>query len=408
MALTMSQKKAVTKELAGRYARATKKERGRILDEFVAVTGYHGDHASRKLRQALKPKAKPKKPDRRRERKYGEAEFKTLRKIWATLGMPCGRRLAPYMGEIVPVMERCGELELDPRVKEKLLSVSAATIDRLLAPERKRIRLKGRKGTKPGTLLKHQVPIRTFSGHDLTRPGFLEIDLVAHSGDDASGDFAHTLDVTDVFSGWTETKAVRNKAQKWVFGALAVILGDLPFEVAGIDSDNGSEFINNHLIRFCAEKQLAFTRSRPYRKNDNCFVEQKNWTVVRKTVGYFRYDTEEELKILNRIYAVLRLYTNYFQPQMRLVAKTRSGARVKKKYDTPKTPYQRLVESPTIGKKAKAAMKTEYEGLNPVQLKRKIIKLQGRLFTFNANKMKEARKEEKPHTVSETFFVRQR
>ncbi len=161
-------------------------------------------------------------------------------------------------------------------------------------------------------------------------------------------------------------------------------------------------------MRFCQEKQLAFTRSRPYRKNDNCFVEQKNWTVVRKTVGYFRYDTEEELRILNRIYGYLRLYTNYFQPSMRLVSKTRNGAKVKKKYDTPKTPYRRLMENPAIGRKSKAAMKAEYETLNPVQLKRKIIKLQGRLFTFNANKMNEARKEEKPQTVSRTFFVRQR
>jgi hypothetical protein len=161
-------------------------------------------------------------------------------------------------------------------------------------------------------------------------------------------------------------------------------------------------------VRFCEEKKLAFTRSRPYRKNDNCFVEQKNWTVVRKTVGYFRYDTEEELRLLNQIYAYLRLYTNYFQPSMRLVNKTRNGARVKKKYDTPQTPYRRLVESTAISCEARAALKAEYETLNPVQLKRKIIKLQGRLFAFNANKTDAARKEEKPQTVSATFFVRQR
>ena len=406
VALTMHQKKAVTKEQAKRYARAGKREKSLILDEFVALTGYHRVHAARVLRQQPKPQMR-KQTDRRRRKKYGPEELKALRKIWAVLGMPAGKRLAPYLAEIVPVMERCGELELDEPVRDKLLSISAATVDRMMAPERKRIQLKGRKGTKPGTLLKHQIPIRTFEGHDLAEPGFMEIDLVGHEGGNAQGDFAHTLDVTDVFSGWTETQAVRNKAQKWVFAALAMLLGRLPFEARGIDSDNGSEFINYHLIAFCREKQLAFTRSRPYRKNDNCFVEQKSWTVVRKTVGYFRYDTEEELRILNQIYAVLRLYTNYFQPQMRLVSKTRDGARVKKKYDTPKTPYRRLMESPAVGRKAKAAMKAEYEGLNPVQLKRKIIKLQGRLFTFNANKMNEARKEEKPQTVSATFFVRQ-
>ena len=407
MALTMKQRKAVTKELAGRYQRASKRERSRMLDEFTAITGYHRSHASRALRQALKPRVS-KKTDRRREKKYADAEFKALRKIWATLGMPAGKRLAPYLYEIVPVMERCGELELTRAVRDNLLSISASTIDRMMAPERKRIRLKGRSGTKPGTLLKHQVPIRTFEGHDLALPGFLEIDLVAHGGGDPKGDFAQTLDATDVCSGWTETRAVRNKAQKWVFAALALILGRLPFEAAGIDSDNGSEFINAHLVRFCREKQLAFTRSRPYRKNDNCFVEQKNWTVVRKTVGYFRYDTEEELGLLNQIYTYLRLYTNYFQPSMRLVSKSRNGAKVTKKYDIPKTPYRRLMESPAISRKAKRLMKDEYETLNPVQLKRKIIKLQGRLFTFNVNKMNEDRKEEKPQTVSATFFVRQR
>ena len=405
----MHQKKAVTKQLVGRYKRASKREKRLILDEFVAITGYNRSYAAWALRHSAGP-GQPvnKKPPRLRARKYAQAEFKALRKIWAVLSMPSGKRLAPYLEEIVKVMERCGELELAPEVRDNLLSVSAATIDRMMAPERKRIRLKGRRGTKPGTLLKHQVPIRTFEGHDQGEPGFLEIDLVGHEGGNTHGDFAQTLDVTDISSTWTETRAVRNKAQKWVFAALAIILDGLPFDARGIDSDNGSEFINHHLIAFCREKELAFTRSRPYRKNDNCFVEQKNWTVVRKTVGYFRYDTEEELWLLNQIYAVLRLYTNYFQPTMKLVSKIRNGAKVTKKYDTPRTPYQRLIESPAISRKHKAALKAEYESLNPAQLKRKIIKLQGRLFTFNANKMKEVRKEEKPQPLSSRLLVRQR
>lgn len=378
MALTMKHRKAVTRELAGRYIRATKRQKSRMLDEYVAITGYNRSYAAWVIRQAYSSKIdgrkKKAKPPRVREKRYADAEFKAIRKIWATLGMPAGKRLAPYMEEIVAVMERFGELELSETVRDNLLLVSASTIDRMMKPERRRIMLKGRKGTKPGTLLKHQVPIRTFEGHDLALPGFLEIDLVAHGGGDPKGDFAQTLDAVDVCSGWTETRAVANKAQKWVFAALAVILGRLPFEAAGIDSDNGGEFINAHLVRFCQEKELAFTRSRPYRKNDNCFVEQKNWTVVRKTVGYFRYDTEEELRILNQIYGYLRLYTNYFQPSMRLMSKTRNGAKVSKKYDMPKTPYRRLMESPAISRKAKAAMKDEYETLNPVQLKRRIIK----------------------------------
>lgn len=235
----MKQRKAVTKELAGRDKRATKGRKSRILDEYVAITGYNRSYAAWAIRQAHKSridgrKKKAKRP-RIREKKYADAEFKPLRKIWATLGMPSGKRLAPYMEEIVAVMERFGELELSRSVRDNLLSVSASTIDRMMKPERKRIMLKGRKGTKPGTLLKHQVPIRTFEGHDLALPGFLEIDLVAHGGGDPKGDFAQTLDAVDVCSGWTETRAVRNKAQKWVFAALAVILGRLPFEAAGID-----------------------------------------------------------------------------------------------------------------------------------------------------------------------------
>ena len=196
------------------YARASKREKGRILDEFVALTGYHRVHAARVLRQQPKLQVR-KQIDRRRQKKYGPEEFRAVRKIWAVLGMPAGKRLAPYLAEIVPVMERCGELPLEDSVRDKLLRVSAATIDRMMAPERKRIMLKGRKGTKPGTLLKHQIPIRTFEGHDLAEPGFMEIDLVGHEGGNAQGDFAHTLDVTDVCSGWTETQAVRNKAQTY-------------------------------------------------------------------------------------------------------------------------------------------------------------------------------------------------
>lgn len=404
MALTMHQKRAITKELAGRYRRSTKRQKRLILDEFVATTGYNRSYAAWALTRAARAKRPPKKRQpRSRAKKYGEEEYKALRRVWAVLSMPCGKRLAPYMEEIVAVLERCGELELDRKVRDNLLSMSASTIDRKLAPERKRIQLKGRKGTKPGTLLKHQVPIRTFSEHDQEEPGYLEIDLVGHEGGNPRGDFAQTLDVTDIASTWTETQAVRNKAQKWVFAALAMILDRLPFDAAGIDSDNGGEFINAHLVRFCAEKELSFTRSRPQRKNDNCFVEQKNWTVVRKTVGYARYDTEEELRILNQIYRHLRLYTNYFQPTMKLISKTRDGAKVKKVYDAPRTPYQRLMESPAISKEAKEALKAEYETLNPAQLKRKIIKLQGRLYTINVNKMKEVGKEEKPQPLSSRF-----
>jgi hypothetical protein len=258
--------------------------------------------------------------------------------------------------------------------------MSASTIDRLLAKERKRMELKSRSGTKPGTLLKHQVPIRMFSEWDETKPGFMEIDLVSHGGGDEGGDFCQTLSATDVSSAWTEAEAVRNKAQVWVFEGLTKIRGRLPFDLLGIDSDNGSEFINDHLVRYCAKEGITFTRSRPYRKNDSCYVEQKNYTVVRKTVGYMRHDTQKELDILNRLYAYLRLYTNYFLPTMKLMQKTRIGSKVVKRYEQAKTPYQRLLESDSIDRRVKRRLRAEYEKLNPAQLKREIDWLQQQLW----------------------------
>ena len=227
--------------------------------------------------------------------------------------------------------------------------------------------------------MKHQIPIRTFSEWNEKRPGFVEIDLVGHDGGNSRGDYIQTLDVTDVCTGWTETRGVKNKAQVWVFAGLTLIMKRMPFKILGIDSDNGSEFINDHLVRFCDKKKLTFTRSRPYRKNDNCFVEQKNYSVVRKTVGYTRYDTEEELNVLNELYDSLRLYTNFFQPVMKLIKKTRVGSKVKKEYDRARTPFKRVVESPFIPEQVKEKLNQEYATLNPVELKRKIISMQDRL-----------------------------
>lgn len=289
-------------------------------------------------------------------------------------------------------LKRFGEIKLDEETREKLLKISPATIDRLLAKEKKKIELKGRSTTKPGTLLKGQIPIRTFSDWDEKKPGFLEVDLVSHDGGNLRGDFIQTLDATDVKTGWTETRAVKNKAQVWVFEALEDILDRLPFAVLGIDSDNGSEFINAHLLKYCEEKKITFTRTRPYRKNDNCFVEQKNYSVVRRSVGYLRYDTEEELRILNELYAYLRLYTNFFQPQMKLTSKTRVGSKVKKRYDQARTPYQRIIVSEDISEEKKDALKEEYAKLNPAELKREITRLQNKLIKLASLKEK-SRKE---------------
>lgn len=317
--------------------------------------------------------------------------------------MSCGKRLGPYLEVIVPILEGFSELDLDKETREKLVSISAATIDRLMKVERRKMDIKNRSGTKPGSLLKHQIPIRTFADWDEGRPGFLEIDLVAHNGGNPNGHFCQTLDVTDMHSAWTETRAVKNKAQVWVFEALTNISKGLPFKIKGIDSDNGGEFINAHLVKYCKEKEITFTRSRPLRKNDNCFIEQKNYTVVRKTVGYARHDTDEELDLLNEIYVHLRRYTNFFQPTMKLIEKTRIGAKVKKIFDRPKTPYQRLMDCPDITEAAKAKLKREHDSINPVALKRTVTKLVERLFKLNVNKNKLLRKEETPTVLWSTF-----
>lgn len=382
----MNERRAVIRVQAQRYRTARKKEKGRILDEVVKLTGYHRWYAVRllglqgkaiqvgrhqRLVGELKVRAR-----RRRGRTYTETVVQQLRTIWVILDGICGKRLVGILPEVVGVLERHREIELDAQTRAKLLRISAATIDRLLAPERKKLALRARSGTKPGTLLKYQIPIRTFAEWDQGGPGFVEIDLVSHEGGIGAGDFCQTLDVTDVASGWTDIQAVINKAEIWVFQALQDIRQRLPFTLLGIDSDNGGEFINRPLLRYCQQERISFTRGRAYKKNDGCFVEQKNYSIVRRAVGYARYEGKTQLALLNRLYGLLRLYTNYFQPVMKLVKKERTGAKVKKTYDRPKTPYQRLLSSPVLSRAAKQRLQSEYATLNPAALKRQISRLQ--------------------------------
>jgi hypothetical protein len=272
----MSERRSVAKVMAGRYRKATKKGKGGMLDELIALTGYNRRYAMGLLRghgKIIKLARRVRwvgdlrrSTKRLRPRIYDGVVIEWLKKIWAILDFVCGKRLAAILPEVITVLERHHEIVLDAAVRQKLCSISAATIDRVLAPERRKFALRGRCGTKPGTLLKHQIPIRTFAEWNEARPGFVEIDLVAHEGGEACGDFCQTLDVTDVASGWTENAAVINKAQVWVFEALKDIRARLPFALLGIDSDNGSEFINNHLLRYCQQENITFTRGRAWRK----------------------------------------------------------------------------------------------------------------------------------------------
>lgn len=399
MRLMMKERRSVTAVVAARYRRASKKDKNTILNEFTQLTGYNRCYAAFLLRsKGNKLRINNKTVlvgdltrgiKRNRPRTYDDKVVCTLKKIWFVMDCICGKRLAPTLKELIPILERHQEIELDTTTKEKLLTISAATIDRLLAPERKRLSSSTRSRTKPGTLLKHQIPIKTFSEWDDKRPGFVEMDLVGHDGGNISGDYIQTLDVTDVCTGWTETQAVRNKAQVWVFEALKQIRECLPFELLGIDSDNGSEFINDQLYRYCLKEEITFTRARAYRKNDNCYVEQKNWSVVRRALGYLRYDTQRELEIINRLQGYLRLYTNHFQPVMKMIEKTRVGSRVKKKYDKPRTPYQRVLDSSHVGEERKEVLTKEHLKLNPAELKRQITKLQDKLRKIGLLKRKE-------------------
>lgn len=382
----MSERKLLVKVEAERYRRARKKEKGRILDDLIALSGYNRWYAVGLLRgqgKAIKVGRRlrlvgdlARSTKRRRPRIYDGVVLECLKKIWMILDFVCGKRLAAIIPEVIPVLERHHEIALDAATRQKLLSISPATIDRVLTPERRKFVLRGRAGTKPGTLLKRQIPIRTFAEWNEARPGFVEIDLVGHDGGDASGDFCQTLNVTDVASAWTENAAVINKAQVWVFEALKDIRARLPFPLLGIDSDNGSEFINNHLLRYCHQEKITFTRGRAGKKNDGCFVEQKNYSVVRRAVGYARYDSPTQQRLLNTLYAHLRLYTNYFQPVMKLLSKERIGAKVKKTYDDPQTPYRRLLSAPGTTETMRQRLQAEYDTLNPAQLKREMTRLQ--------------------------------
>ncbi|MDZ4655901.1 MAG: transposase family protein [Coriobacteriia bacterium] len=401
----MAEKHAVTRKLAEGYRRAGKLEKGAILDTLCSITGYSRDHAARLLRAGPPPKWPKKNPgkNRTRPRVYDVDVLFALRKVWATLDELCGKRLAAARPHMVIAMERHGELMVSAEVRQKLLAMSAATIDRLLAPDRAKLALKGRTGTKPGTLLKHQIPIKTFADWDDTHAGFVEIDLVGHDGGVLRGEYCQTLDVTDVATGWTETRAVRNKAQVHVFAALKEIRTALPFPVLGIDSDNGSEFINHELFRYCEEKHITFTRSRAYKKNDGCYVEQKNWSVVRRNVGYARFDTPEELACLNELYTVLREHTNYFMPSAKLVSKTREGAKVTKRYDTPQTPYSRVLASEHVTQATKRRLTRRYEQLNPVALKRTITDLQKRLYELVSLKESIRRREVRASDLDDIY-----
>ena len=366
--MSRKSKDDLVKAIHPRYLQANKGEKGRILDEFVAATGCHRKHAIRRLRQGI-PECQRER--RGRKRTYTGDVVGHLARIWKICGHICGKRLQPFLPEMVAVLERHAELVIDAESKALLLQMSAATIDRLLARFRQQKR-RGLSTTKPGTLLKDAIPVRTFADWDDAKPGFVEIDLVAHCGVSTHGQYLQTLTATDITTGWTECLALKHRSQRNVSAAIKLLRERLPFPLLGIDSDNDGVFINETLFRYCEDERVTFTRCRPYKKNDQAHVEQKNWSVVRKTIGYKRYESETALTLMESIYADLRLYVNFFQPVQKLVSKRRNGSKVQKRYDQARTPHQRVVDSPDVTSKDKLRLQVTYLALNPVQLRDRI------------------------------------
>jgi len=375
--MSPTSKRELLKAIRPRYTLGQRPVKQQILDEFVAATGYHRKYAIHLLNHPPPRRVAKRRP---RRRKYDGRVQAALEKVWRVANCICGKRLVAVLPHYVEALERHGELALDPETRCLLLQISAATADRLLARARVATKPHGLGTTKPGTLLKAAIPVRTFAEWDDAQPGFMEVDLVAHCGPSTAGEYLHSLDMVDVKTRWVELAALRNRSQATVLTALIDCQIRLPYPLRGLDSDNGSEFINYDLKHFCEQEQITFTRCRPYQKNDQAYVEQKNWTAVRQLVGYERYEGDRACTALQALYHVVRLYLNFFQPVMVLVDKQRLGARVKKRYDVPKTPYQRVLEAPEIDAAIKVRLRQLYDTLNPAELLRQIQRRQAALW----------------------------
>jgi hypothetical protein len=367
-----------------RYQRAGREHKSKILDEFCAVCGYHRKAA---LRLLNRPRARP--PQRRAGRKprYDRAQLLgPLKTIWLASEQPCGKRLKAIIPLWLPHLKK----GVSPEARRQLLELSAATLDRLLAPVRARHPRRGRSTTKPGSLLCHQVALRGGPANT-TEPGHLEADTVAHCGDTTAGDYVHSLTVTDPPSGWTENRATWNKSAAGVLAQYQDMEKGLPFAVKSFHSDNGSEFLNWSLHRHLREQAVPFTRSRAYRKNDNAHVEQKNWTHVRQLFGHDRLEHPELVELMNAIYChEWRLLQNYFLPSAKLIAKQKLGSKYRRRYEKPKTPLQRLLESAVLSDQAKAALRWQYAQLNPFHLREELERKLRLFFTAKSNLDREA------------------
>jgi len=365
-----------------RYRQATRAEKRRLLDEVVAVTGIHRKAAIRLLRRAPRPRATP--GPGGRPRAYGPEVATVAEVLWQASGRIGAHRLHPFVPELLDRLLRCGELTLPPAVDKLVRQASRPTLARLLGPARAHYPLRGATITRPGSALKHEIPIRTFSEWNEAQPGFLEVDLVAHCGSRSEGFFLCTLCAVDIATAWIELEPVWGKGQARVGGAVHRVRTRLPMPLVGLDSDNGSEFINHALLAYCRLHRITFTRSRPWKKNDSAHVEQKNGAVVRQLVGYDRFTSRAAYGQLQRVYRLARLHVNFFQPVEKLVTKTRQGARSHRVYDRAQTPYQRLCAAGPLTPDVRQELEALYQSLNPLQLRRALERELDRLWALAA------------------------
>ena len=400
MEWTMAQRRAVTQKLAQQYRGASRKRRGQILDTLVGLTGYNRCYAGWLLRhwgrkylvkidgqmvQLVVGRSKPRVTSSR-PRRYDQSVVRVLERIWESFDYMCGQRLAAMLKEMLPVLVGAGEIVCSPRSYERLLVISGASIDRLLRPYKDAMKWRGHTHTKPTNLLKAQIPMRSWSELSVNEPGHYQADLVGHEGGNARGEYAFSLDCIELFSGWSEPRALRNRANIRVCSALEDIRRQAPVPLKSLHTDSGGEFINRLLLDWCQRHHLQFYRGRPERRNDTCYVEQKNFRLIRLAVGYARFDTLEELRLMRQIYAQLRLLVNHFYPSMKLIEKRRVGSHIYKRYDRPKSPYRRLLDCPAVDEQIKERLREEHRRLRPLQIKNTIAGLQEQLYRLARRK----------------------
>ncbi|WP_351089663.1 transposase family protein [Shewanella sp. S1-49-MNA-CIBAN-0167] len=380
--MSLNARKELLASIKQKYHDANWIDKGKILDGIVAATGYERKYTI-ELLNTINQNIFPK--NRKTPHRYDEQLRQALLAVWYAANQICSKRLVPFLPYLVEAMERHGHLRLPIDVREKLLQISPSTVDRILKPEREKIK-QSVSTTRKGNLLKHQIQVRTFADWDDVIPGFLEADLVAHCGGNTNGSFLNTLTLVDIATGWLECMPLLRKSASDVIDGLQVASDLLPFPMQGVDTDCGSEFINYELLEYCEENNITFTRARTHRKNDQAHVEEKNGSVVRRLVGYDRYEGWKAWEALARLYRIVMMYVNFYQPSLKLLEKERVGAKVSKKYDDAKTPYQRVLLSDHVNQSTKESLRLEYERLDPVYLLAQLESLQDELWKYSWDK----------------------